>query len=371
MSRKPSLASLSINAGADTPKKGKAFKNGPVFASTFHLPGNTDTEGYQYARFNQPTWQSLETAFGELEGGETVVFPSGMSGAAAILTSLIQPGDTILLPSDGYGPVRFYTEQYLVKFGVRLLTVNTSDIDTYDFSGITLALLETPSNPMLDTFDIAKAADKVHKQGGILAIDNTTLTFLGQQPLNLGADIVLCADTKAVNGHSDVVFGHVTCASASVCDKIREWRKFSGNIPGPMETWLVHRGLSSLDVRLERMCNNALSLAKALDAHKKVLCVRYPGLENDPSYKIAQKQQQVNGFIVSFELTSKQAADDFLNACQFVYQATSFGGVHSSAERRARWGTDDIAPGYIRFSVGCEREEDLLADVLNALDQIS
>ena len=180
----------------------------------------------------------------------------------------------------------------------------------------------------------------------------------------------MSADTKAVNGHSDVIFGHVSCKDKAISDKIREWRKYSGNIPGPMETWLVHRSLSTLDVRLQRMCDTALLLARQLSKHEKVISVRYPGLESDPSYVIAKQQQDLFGFIISFELADKQSADKFLNACQLVYVATSFGGVHSMAERRARWGTDNISEGVIRFSVGCERAEDLIDDIMLALDKI-
>jgi cystathionine gamma-lyase len=172
MTRKPSLASLSINAGAPKAKNGNAFRHGPEFASTFHLSGDVDPKMYQYGRFGQPTWTSLEAGLAELEGGDTVIFPSGMSAASAILTSLLNPGDTVLLPSDGYAPVRYYTEQYLVRFGIKLKTIATRDIDNFNFEGIALALLETPSNPMLDTFDIHKAANKIHQQGGLLAIDN-------------------------------------------------------------------------------------------------------------------------------------------------------------------------------------------------------
>jgi cystathionine gamma-lyase len=282
----------------------------------------------------------------------------------------VKPGDTVLLPSDGYAPVRYYTEQYLVRFGVKLQTIATRDIANFDFEGINLALLETPSNPMLDTFDIRDAASKAHARNCILAIDNTTLTFLGQQPLALGADISLCADTKSVNGHSDVVFGHVSTNNSVLGDKIREWRKYSGNIPGPMETWLVHRSLSTLDMRLQRMCDNAMQLADYLLGHEKVISVRYPGLVSDPSHAVAKAQQDLFGFIISFELADKKAAEDFLKATTLVYEATSFGGVHSMAERRARWRTDDIAEGVIRFSVGCERTEDILNDVESALQAI-
>ncbi len=370
MAKHPSLASLSINAGAPSPTNGQVFRHGPEFASTFHLSGDVDQDTYQYGRFTQPTWTALEDGISQLEGGETVIFPSGMSAATAILTSLVEPGETILLPNDGYAPVRYYVEQYLIKFGIKLQTIATKDIDDFDFTGIKLALLETPSNPMLDTFDIASAAERIHQKGGLLAIDNTTLTVLGQQPLLLGADISMGADTKAFNGHSDVIFGHVSSTNDIVINKVREWRKFSGNIPGPMETWLVHRSLSTLDVRLERMCNNAGLLAEALKAHPKVKSIRYPGLTSDPSHQLAKKQQQNFGFVISFELESKSVADKFLAACHLVYVSTSFGGVHSMAERRARWGTDDIPEGVVRFSTGCERSEDIMHDVITALDKL-
>lgn len=370
MPNKPSLGTICINAGSPPAQQGKAFRDGPEFASTYHLSGEVDPNVYQYGRFSQPNWDALERAFSQLEGGDTVIFPSGMSAAAAVLTSLVEPGDSILLPSDGYAPVRYYVDKYLVKFGIKLKTIATKDIDSFDFKGISLALLETPSNPMLDVFDIALASEKIHLCGGLLAIDNTTLTLLGQQPLALGADISISADTKAVNGHSDVLFGHVSSKDKMISDKVREWRKFSGNIPGPMETWLVHRSLATLDMRLERMCNNAQQLAAALKDHPKVLSIRYPGLASDPAHLVAKKQQNLFGFVISFELADKETAHQFLENCQLVYQATSFGGVHSMAERRARWGTDDIPEGVIRFSVGCERTADILADVMNALEAI-
>jgi cystathionine gamma-lyase len=370
MTNKPSLGTLCINAGSPPAQQGKGFRTGPEFVSTFHLSGDVDYNVHQYGRFSQPSWDALEQGFSELEGGDTVIFPSGMSAAAAVLTSLVEPGDTILLPSDGYAPVRSYTEKYLVKFGIKLKTITTKEIDGYDFKDISLALLETPSNPMLDVFDIRLASEKIHLCGGLLAIDNTTLTLLGQQPLALGADISISADTKAVNGHSDVLFGHVSAKKQHISDKIREWRKFSGNIPGPMETWLVHRSLATLDMRLERMCENAQKLAAAIQQHPKVLSIRYPGLESDPSHNVAKKQQNLFGFVISFELADKNTAYDFLDKCNLVYQATSFGGVHSMAERRARWGTDEIPEGVIRFSVGCERAVDILADVMTALDSI-
>ena len=369
MKKSVSLGTRCINAGAPTPQPGRPFKPGPQFASTFHLPGDIESGEYQYGRFGQPTWEHLEQGLAELEGGHVLVFPSGMAAATAILTPLLESGDTVLLPGDGYAPVVFYVEKYLTKFGVKVKKAKTRDLDKLDVSDIKLALLESPSNPMLDVFDISAFAERLHSVGGLLAIDNTTLTPLGQNPLELGADISMGADTKALNGHSDVLFGHIACKDLALYEELKDWRKLSGNIPGPMETWLVHRSLSTLDVRLQRMCDNAQQLAEYLLAHDTVRHVRYPGLTSDPSYQQARQQQQLFGFIVSFELVDAQTADIFLNALDLVYQATSFGGVHSMAERRARWGTDDIPAGTIRFSCGCERPEDLLQDVAQSLSQ--
>ncbi|MBL4660885.1 MAG: PLP-dependent transferase [Alcanivoracaceae bacterium] len=203
-----------------------------------------------------------------------------------------------------------------------------------------------------------------------MAIDNTTLTPLGQKPLLLDADISMCSDTKAMNGHSDVVFGHVATQNSSLYESMLLWRKVSGSIPAPMETWLMQRGLSSLDMRLERMVNNAMLIADYLSQHDKTLSIRYPGLVDDPSHAIACKQMQHFGFVISFDLGSKINAELFLNNTQLIYEATSFGGMHTMAERRARWGTDDLPEGLIRLSVGCENPQDIIADISQALNFI-
>lgn len=356
-----------VHAGLPPAKQGNPFSEGPVFASTFHLSGPADSAEYQYGRFSNPTWQSLETALSELEGGDTVVFPSGMAAIAAVMTSLVASGDTIVLPADGYFATRAYAQEFLMPNGINIKLVPTLELVEFDFSNVRLVLIETPSNPLLDVVDIKALSDKVHSAGGLLAVDNTTLTVLGQRPLGLGADISLAADTKALNGHSDVVFGHVSCAGSSLLERVKLWRKLAGNIPGPMETWLVHRGLATLDMRLERMTNNAQRIAQMLAQHDEVIQVRYPGLENDPSHSIAKAQMEHFGFIISFDLGTAQRADQFLQSSNLIFEATSFGGVHTMAERRARWGTDDVPEGLVRLSVGCERIEDLLDAIESGL----
>ncbi len=367
MSSKLSLGSQVVHAGLPRPEQGQPFLPGPAFTSTFHHSGEVDPNFHQYARFHNPSWDTLEAALGELEGGRAIVFPSGMGAAAALMTALVAAGDTILLPSDGYFATRSYAENFLQKFGVIIKTAPTTAMLEQDFTGIKLVFVESPSNPLLDVIDIRLLADKVHAANGILAVDNTTLTPLGQQPLALGADISMCSDTKALNGHSDVLFGHVATRRDDLYAAMQLWRKLSGNIPGPMESWLVQRGLASLDIRLERMTGNAQAIAQYLAGHDKVLQVRYPGLPDDPSHAIAKQQCQHFGFIISFDLGTQAAAQQFLTAAQMIFEATSFGGLHSMAERRARWGTDPVSPGLIRLSVGCERLADLLPDIEQAL----
>ncbi|TRY31437.1 cystathionine gamma-lyase [Aliiglaciecola sp. M165] len=367
MSQKTHRGTRVVHAGLPQAKQGRPFNEGPTFASTFHLSGHTDNADFQYGRFSNPTWEALESGLSELEGGETVVFPSGMAAAAAIMSSLVVCGEIIVLPADGYFATRAYAEEFLVPNGVKVNLVSTPELLKYDYSDVRLVLIESPSNPLLDVVDIKALAKRVQSSGGLLAVDNTTLTVMGQRPLELGADLSMSADTKALNGHSDIVYGHVSAKDPVLLERVRLWRKLAGNIPGPMESWLVHRGLATLDVRLERMVSNAQQIAEFLHNHPSVKWVRYPGLPTDPSYDVAKTQMDHFGFIVSFDLGSPAQADQFLQSCALIFEATSFGGVHTMAERRARWGTDDVPEGLVRLSVGCERIEDLLAAIDKSL----
>ncbi|HEX8869351.1 MAG TPA: PLP-dependent transferase, partial [Lentzea sp.] len=229
---------------------GDPFGAQPVFASAFHL-GGTD----YYGRAGNPTWRSLESALGSLEGGDCVVFPSGMAAISTLLRVVLSTGDTLVVPSDGY----FLTRKFVSEMDVEVVEVPTAG-PYPSFDGVKLVLLETPSNPGLDVCDIAALADAAHAAGALLAVDNTTATPLGQRPLELGADIVVASDTKAVAGHSDVLFGHVTVASPELAAQVRDARTLNGAIPGPFESWLVLRGLGTLDLRLARQAENAAAI---------------------------------------------------------------------------------------------------------------
>lgn len=213
-----------------------------------------------------------------------------------------------------------------------------------------------------------RLVEAAHAAGVLVAVDNTLATSLGQRPLELGADFSVASDTKGMTGHGDILLGHVSCRDPLLSAGVRRWRKVVGAIPGPMEAWLAHRSLATLQLRIDRQCTTALALAEALTARADVSGLRYPGLPTDPSYPIAVRQMRRFGSVVSFELADEQTAERFLGALRLVDDATSFGGVRSTAERRARWGGDAVPAGFIRFSVGAEDPEDLLADVARALD---
>ena len=365
-----SAATLALHPGHDAKAVGSPFLAGPVFASAYHLPGDPSGVRYQYGRFDNPTWSALEEIIGRLEAGSALVFPSGMAATAAVLTPLVAPGDVVVLPDDGYFATRAYAQTYLARWGVTVRLVPTLQMAEADFSGVKLVFVETPSNPRLDVVDIEALAGRVHAAGALLVVDNTTATVLSQAPLRHGADFTVASDTKAFNGHSDVVFGHVAARDPEHLALVRQWRTLSGAIAGPMETWLVHRGLATLDLRLARQSANALAVARLLEGHRAVRTVRYPGLPGDPSYEIARRQMRHAGAVVSFELQDGEAAQRFLATCEMLFEATSFGGVHSTAERRSRWNSDGVSDAFIRLSAGCEATDDVVAAIARALDAL-
>ena len=348
-----------------TLRKGDPVPVPLTLAAMYHLPGEPDGARV-YGRYDNPTWEALEHALGHLEGAEAVIFPSGMAAITASLFAVLKAGDRILIPSDGYFTTRLLADRFLAALGVTVETRPTAAMAEGGFAGYRLVYLETPSNPGLDVCDIRAIAQAVHAEGGLVVVDNTTMTPLGQRPLDLGADMVLAADTKAPNGHSDVLMGHVATRDADLLAAMRDWRKLSGSIPGPFEAWLVLRGLETLEVRYSRMCDSALVVARRLAAHPAVRRVRYPGLEGDPAHNLAATQMQRFGCLIGFELADAATADRFIEGCALLQPATSFGGVHTSAERRLRWG-DAVAPGFIRLSVGVEPVEPLWTAIEAAL----
>lgn len=335
----------------------------------FHLDGpgeGSDT----YGRSGNPTWRRYEDALAELEGGEAVLFASGLAAVTAVLLTTLRSGDTVVLPGDGYFLTRRFVADTLPGWGIEAREVPTArPLSEPDVRGARLVLLESPSNPRLDVGDLRAAAEVAHAAGALVAVDNTTATALGQQPLALGADLSVCSDTKATSGHGDLVLGHVAARDPELLEALRTWRTRTGAIAGPFEAWLAHRSLATLELRLARQTRNGLAVATALRDHPAVRGLRHPGLPDDPAYAVAARQMAYATGLVCFELPGADAVAAFLDRAELVTAATSFGGLHTTADRRERWG-DDVPAGFVRLSCGCEDPADLVADLTAALDTI-
>ncbi len=346
------LGTRAVHAGLPAASHGEPILPGPTFASAFHLAGPGLPEGY--GRYAHPTYARFEEAVGALEGGAALVFGSGMAATSAVLLAELGPGDVLVAPDDAYPGVRRIASEHLAPRGIEVRLV-PSDAAAFRAAlrGATLVWLETPSNPGLDVLDIAGLAQECHAAGARLVVDNTLATPYLQRPLEQGADLVVASGTKALTGHSDLIIGYVAAPGAEALARLLDFRGLHGGIPGPMEVWLAHRSLATLGVRVDRQQANARALVALLSERIDVVQdVRWPGM----------------GGVLCFTLASEERAEAFLTACALVADATSFGGVHATAERRARWGTDDVAPGFIRFSCGIEDTADLVADVARALD---
>lgn len=349
---------LATHAGLPRAQNGEPFLPGPVFAAPFHMAGEVDPDNDLYGRYTGPTAGRLEEAIGALEGAPALTFGSGMAAVAAVLFTVLSPGDVVVLPKDGYFQVRALADRHLERLGIEVRLVATDDAAVRAaLDGATLVWLETPSNPLLDTVDVAALASAAHAAGALVAVDNSLATPMRQRPVELGADFSVAAGTKQLSGHSDLLLGYVACADPERVAAIREWRTSTGAIVGPFEAWLAHRSLATLGVRVERQEATAAVLATLLRSRPDVVSVRWPGI----------------GCVVSFELGDAERAQAFLASCDLVAEATSFGGVHSSGERRARYASEaaGVPAGLVRLSVGVEDARDLLADITRALDVVA
>lgn len=346
--------------------KGEPIALPIIASSTFQQPGDPDGTHF-YGRNGNPTVEEVEAEIAIIEDAPSVLFPSGMAAIASVFFGHLRPGDRVLIHSDGYYNARALLAAQFEPLGIRVHTVPTAEFTAADFTGIKLALIETPSNPGLDVCDIAAVAARAKSAGTILVADNTTATPLCQRPLDLGADISIMADTKAMAGHSDILAGHVASRNAALLDPVKTWRRLAGALVSPFDAYLLHRGLETLELRVSRANANALAVATALSGDARVSGLRYPGLTADPAYSIARRQMKGYGPIVSFCLSNRAAAEGFIERHRLLAAATSFGGVHSSAECRIRWG-DAVPEGFIRMACGVEPVGDLVAATLAALD---
>ena len=352
-----------VRAGLPAPEQGEPFLPGPVFAAPFHLAGDPASSPAAYTRYGNPTWARYEEAVGSLEDAEAVLFPSGMAAAAALLLTQLVPGSVVAIDSGSYLNVRRLAKTHLEPRGVEVRLAPPAGL-AEAAQGADMVWLETPSNPHLEVYDIRELTGIAK----LTVVDNTTAGPLLQRPLDLGADFCLTSATKQMSGHADLMLGYLTTRDPERATLLRNWRRDAGAIPGPFEAWLAHRSLPTLALRLERSCDNALAVARLLAARGDVTGVRYPGLPNDPGHDVAKRQMKGYAMVVSFDLGSRERAERFLAAAGIVTDATSFGSVHTCAERRARWGGDDVSEGFVRLSAGAEETADLLRDVEQALD---
>lgn len=365
-------AETEVVRSALTPvRPGEPLHAGPVLATAFHTPGDPARSPYSYARSHNPTWTALEAAIAGMEGeGAGVrVFGSGLAAVGAVFAVALRPGDVVVVQEDVYFGARQVLEEMFVPAGVRVRTVAAERLGEAEvLAGTRLVWVETPSNPRLTVTDLAAVAAAARAAGVLVAVDNTTATPFAQKPLVLGADFSVCSDSKSMCGHSDLLLGHVAVRDAEWLRRLDRHRTLAGSVAGPMEAWLALRSLATLPLRLERSSANASALARMLVGRPDVAEVLYPGLTEHAGHAVAARQMGLFGAVLSFTLGSADEAERFLAGSRLLTTATSFGGVTSSAERRGRWGNDEVAPGLIRVSAGCEHVDDLVEDVRQALD---
>jgi cystathionine gamma-lyase len=356
----------SVKATASQRIPGQPVAPPPVPASAYHLSADESLPLDTYGRGSNPGWRQVESALAQLEcAASALTFASGMAAITSALRVLVRPGMTLVVPSDGYYQVRRYAAESLAPQGVTVIEAAASQMcDAAADAQVVLA--ETPVNPTLDVVDLHRLAMICRGRGATLVVDNTTPTPLGQQPLSLGADLVVASATKGLSGHTDVVAGYVAGSHPELMAAVERERLLAGAILGPFEAWLVLRSLGSLGLRFERQCQNAQAVALMLRDHPAVRSVRYPGLPDDPAHAVASRQMRRFGGVVSVELADAAAVHALVERSGLLVAATSFGGIHTSVDRRARWG-DPVAEGFARISLGIEDTDDLLVDIDRAL----
>jgi cystathionine gamma-synthase len=335
--------------------------------------------GYEYSRSANPTRTALQECLAALEGGRhAVAFGSGMGASDVLLRVLLKPGDHVVIPHDAYGGTFRLVDKVLSRWGVEYTPVDLGDIAALRAAlrPTTRAVwCETPTNPLLGIADIAAVADVARTAGARLVVDNTFASPYLQQPLALGADVVLHSTTKYVGGHSDVVGGALVTTDDELAEALRFTQNAVGSVPGPFDAWLTLRGAKTLAVRMERHSDNAERIAELLAGHPAVTGVFYPGLAEHPGHEVAAKQMRRFGGMVSFTVAGgREAALRVCAATELFTLAESLGGVESLIEHPGRMthasaaGSPLEVPGdLVRLSVGIEDVDDLLADLAQAL----
>jgi cystathionine beta-lyase/cystathionine gamma-synthase len=376
--RKPGFETLAIHAGQE-PEAQTGAVVVPIFqTSTFAQESVGKNKGYEYARTGNPTRAALETCLAALEGGRWgLAFASGMAATDAI-AHLLSNGDHVVMTDDVYGGTYRLFARVFDRLGVTLTAVDMRKPDSARRAmrpSTKLVWIETPSNPLLKVLDIAALAEIAHQGKALAVVDNTFASPYLQQPLRLGADVVLHSTTKYLGGHSDVVGGGLAGNDDELRERIAFLQNAAGGVPGPFDAWLVLRGAKTLAVRMERHSANAQAIAQWLSEHPKVACVNYPGLPNHPQHELARRQMRAFGGMLSFELRAGEPAAKRMAARTRIFAlAESLGGVESLIEvplamtHGSVRGTKLAPPaGLVRLSVGIETVDDLIADLAQAI----
>ena len=354
-----------IRAGRPAPEPGGPLNTPIVPASALHPGGEVN-----YARAGHPAWTPLERTIGRLEGGEAIVFASGM-GAASAAIGLFGQRPTIVAPEICYQHIRatFEAMHDAGRAELRLVDVTDTAAVIDAAAGADVLWLESPTNPLLGIADLPAVCGFAREADVLCVVDNTLATPLVQRPLELGAHIVLHSATKALGGHSDLLLGAAVTREAPLADALRRRRSYEGATPGALEVFLCLRGLRTLALRFERAQSNAGELARRLAAHPQVTEVRYPGLDSDPAHERATAFMDGPGFMLTVRVRGGAArADQLLDKLRVLVHATSLGGVETTLERRARYPDERGVPqDLLRVSVGCENVEDLWGDLERAL----
>jgi cystathionine beta-lyase/cystathionine gamma-synthase len=343
----------------------------PLVPASIYFSAGEPRPGRGYGRDGNPGWEALEQALGVVEDADAVAFASGQAASMALMLALARGRERVVLPSDGYYGGRVLADK-LRPHGAVPVHADLQDLAAVErelTAAPSLLWAETPTNPLLRVADLAALAGLAAATGAPMVVDNTVATGLLQRPLDWGATASLYSLTKAISGHSDVIGGAVVSRDQELLAEVRAWRSSGGAIPGPFEAWLALRGLKTLPLRIARQSQTALAIAQYLAAHPRVSAVHYPGIDKS-TFEVAARQMP-DGFgpLLSFEIIPDhaEAADQVVRSSRLILPATSFGGVESTWERRARWPAETAPAGLIRLAVGVEPAVDLITDIDAAL----
>jgi cystathionine beta-lyase/cystathionine gamma-synthase len=376
------LATKIIHAGAEPDPSTGAIMTPIYQTSTYVQTAPGQHKGYEYARSQNPTRKALEDALAIIENGQYgLAFSSGVAATDAVI-KLLNPGDEVIAANDMYGGTYRLFTKIFEKFGIKFIYVDTThvaNIQAAVTSNTKLIWVETPTNPLMNITDIAAVAQIAKAAKALLCVDNTFASPYLQNPLNFGADIVMHSATKYLGGHSDVIQGCLIMNDAELREKLYFIQKSCGAVPGPMDCFLVLRGIKTLHVRMKQHCENGIAIAHYLRGHAKVAKVYWPGFEDNVGYAIAAKQMRGFGGMISFTLKDEsiQAANQVLSSTKLFSLAESLGGVeslinhpasmtHASIPREERI-KNGLSDGLIRLSVGIEDANDLIADLAVAI----